>query len=125
MRTLMILLIAGLTAVAVGPGNAQATPDPGRESIIVAAKPGVESDVAAESLTGEVISVEKGARRMTVRYDGWFTTREITFAVAEPAVPMLDEIREGDRVTVGYTEARDQLIAKTITRLPAERETRQ
>lgn len=124
MRTLIILLITGLTLVAVGPSNAQAKSDPGRESIVVAAKPGVES-VAPESLTGKVISVEKGARRMTVRYDGWFTTKEITFAVAEPAVPMLDGIREGDRVIVGYSEARDQLIARTITKLPAEGDTRQ
>jgi hypothetical protein len=124
MQTLIILLIAGLTLVALGPSNAQAKPDPGRESIVVAAKPGVKSDVAPESLTGEVISVEKGARRMTVRYDGWFTTEEITFAVAEPAVPMLDGIREGDRVAVGYSEARDQLIAKIITKLPPERDTR-
>lgn len=125
MRTLIILLVTGLTAVAIGASNAQAKPDPGRGLIVVAAKPGVESDVAPESLRGEVISVEKGARRMTLRYDGWFTTKEITFAVAEPAVPMLDEIREGDRVIVGYTEARDQLIAKTITKLPAEGDTRQ
>lgn len=137
MRKLIVLPVAALTAALIGTaltvltglalGYATPSPTPVLEQmqIMVAAKGEAGPEAGLESFTGKALSVDKGARRMTLKQSGWFTSREVTFAVAEPAVPMLAEIQPGDRVTVDYAEAHDQLIVKTITEVPAERETRQ
>jgi len=123
MRRLIILLIIALTALAVHSGITEATPDAKAvtEHIVVAAESQAGSDAASKSLTGEVISVDEGARQMTLKYSGWLTSKEVTFAVAEPAVAMLAEIQPGDQVEVGYSEVEDRLVAMTINKLPAER----
>lgn len=68
--------------------------------------------------------MDEGARQMTLMYSGWLTSKEVTFAVAEPAVPMLAEIQPGDQVEVGYSEVEDRLVAMTINKIPAEQKER-
>lgn len=126
MRKLIVLLIAVLTALTVHAGMAEATPDaqPVPAPIVVAAESQAASEAATKSLTGEVIAVDEGARQMILKYSGWFTSREVTFAVAEPAAAILAEIQPGDQVEVGYTEVEDQFVAMTINKLPAAGEER-
>jgi len=127
MRTLILLLVAAVTAVAFGPWFFQATlgekavPVP----LVVAAVPEATPEVFPENLTGEVISVDEGARQITVKRTKWFASKQVTFAVAEPAAPVLAELQPGDWVQVGYVKARGHLIARAITKISADRETGQ
>jgi hypothetical protein len=123
MRKLITLLFAALMALSFGPSFALATlgenPVPGK--VVMAATPQAGPQASLRNITGEVVSVDKGARKMSLKELGWFTSEEVTFTVAEPAVPTLAELHPGDRVTVWYIEAHGQLIAKTITKISAER----
>jgi len=125
MRKRIVLLMIALTALAVHAGMAGATFDakPVRDPIVVAAEL-QEGQEAEKNMTGEVIAVDEGTRQMTLKYSGWLTSKEVTFAVAEQAAPMLAEIQPGDQVEVGYSEFGDRLVAITINKLPAEGEKR-
>jgi len=122
MRKVIVLPVATLMALSFGLGLVWPTPaekaDPGQVFAAAAAP-----EAFPENLTGEVVSVDKGSRRMTVKQLGWLTSEEVTFAVAEPVVPMLANLQPGDWVRVGYVEVHGQLIARAITKVPAERET--
>ncbi|HET7853743.1 MAG TPA: hypothetical protein VFM04_04725 [Candidatus Methylomirabilis sp.] len=124
MRKVIVLLVSILTALAVGLGPVWPTPaekaDLAQVFAAVATEPTPEA--FPKNLTGEVVSVEKGRRTMTVKESGLFTSKEVTFAVAEPVVPMLAELQPGDLVRVGYVEAHGQLIARAITKILAEPE---
>jgi hypothetical protein len=124
-RKVILRLVAAVMAVAFGPSFAQVNLGekavPGQ--VVVAAEPEATPEEFPKNLTGEVVSVEKGRRQMTVKESGLFTSKEVTFAVAEPVVPMLAELQPGDRVKVGYVEAHGQFIARAITKIPPEPET--
>ena len=122
--SVLAVVITGLTALSFCQSFAQDTlgEKPVPIPVIVAATEAA-SEAFPKNLTGEVVSVDKGSRRMTVKPLGWLTSEEVTFAVAEPVVPMLANLQPGDRVRVGYVEAHGQLIARAITKVPAECET--
>jgi len=126
MQKVIVLLIAALMVLSFGLGLVWPTPaekaDRGQVVVVVAEPtPGA----FPKNLTGEVVSVDKGSRQMKVKQPRWLgsASKEVTFAVAEPAAPMLAELQPGDRVLVGYVEAHGQLIARAINKIPAERET--
>jgi len=125
MRKVVVLLIAPLMALSFSLALVWPTPaeraDPGQ--VFAAAKTEPTPEAFPKNLTSEVVSVDKGSRRMTVKQLGWLTSEEVTFAVAEPVVPMLANLQPGDWVRVGYVEVHGQLIARAITKVPAERET--
>jgi hypothetical protein len=124
MRKVIVLSIATVMALSFGRGLVLPAPaekaDPGQ---VFAAATEPIPEAFSKNLTGEVISVDKGARQMTVKQSGWVTSKEITFAVAEPLVPMLAEVQPGDLVRVGYVEVQGQFIARAINKIPAEHET--
>jgi len=124
MQKVIVLLTAALMAPSFGLGLVWPTPDEkadlGQVFAATTTKPTPEA--FPKNLTGEVVSVEKGRRQMTVQPSGWFTSGEVTFAVAEPVVPMLANLQPGDLVRVGYVEAHGQLIARAITKIPPEPE---
>jgi hypothetical protein len=121
MRKVMVLLIAALTALSFGLGFVWPTPAEKADSgQVLAAATELMPEAFPKNLTGEVVSVDKGARQMTVKQSGWITSEEVTFAVAEPAAPMLAELQPGDLVRVGYVEAHGRLIARAITKIPED-----
>jgi len=125
MRKVIVLLLAALMALAFGLGPVWPTPAEKADlaQVFAAVTEEPTPEAFPKNLTGEVVSVEKGRRTMTVKESGLFTSKEVTFAVAEPVVPMLAELQPGDRVRVGYVEADGQFIARAITKIPAEPET--
>jgi hypothetical protein len=124
MRKVMVVLIAALTALSFGLGFVWPTPAEKADSgQVLAAATELMPEAFPKNLTGQVVSVDKGARQMTVKQSGWVTSKEITFAMAEPLVPMLAEVQPGDLVRVGYVEVQGQFIARAINKIPAEHET--
>lgn len=121
--SVLAAVIASLTAVSFCRSPARATvAEKLVPEVAIAAMPEVVPEVFPGNLTGQVVWVDNGSRRMTVEQSGGFTSKKATFAVAEPAVPMLTELQPGDRVLVGYVEAHGQLIARAIEKIPAEPE---
>lgn len=124
MRKLILMPVAALIALAFGPIVDQVNPALAEKAVQrqvgVAAKREAPPEGFPEKLTGEVVSADYGARRMTVKQSGSFTSEEITFAVVEPVAPMLGELQPGDRVTVGYVREHGHLIAMAIRKVPAE-----
>jgi hypothetical protein len=121
MRKVMVVLIAALTALSFGLGFVWPTPAEKADSgQVLAAATELMPEAFPKNLTGQVVSVDKGARQMTVKHSGWITSEKVTFAVAEPAAPMLAELQPGDLVRVGYVEAHGQLIARAITKIPED-----
>lgn len=118
MRKPIFLAVAAVMAVAFKASFAQVNlaEKAIRGQVVVEAEP----QAFPGNLTGEVVSVDTGVRRMTVKQSGSFTSEEITFAVAEPVAPVLAELQPGDRVTVGYVRAHGHLIARAISKVPAE-----
>jgi len=121
MRTLFILIVVVLTALSFRSTFAEATPNTKSATgqIVVAARPGASIE-SLESLTGEVVSINQEAKRLTVKQSGWFTSKQMTFTVAEQATPVLAELQPGDDVRVGYFEMDEQLIASVISRVPGD-----
>lgn len=115
------MIVAALTALSFRSTFAEAmsSAKSATGQIVVAAGPEVSIQFL-ESLTGEVVSVNQEAKQLTVKQSGWFTSKEMTFTVAEQATPMLAELQPGDEVKVGYFELDGQLIASVISRAPAE-----
>ena len=127
MRKVIVLLTAALMAPSFGLGLVWPTPDEKADlgQVFAATTTEPTPEAFPKNLTGEVVSVDKGSRQMKVKQPRWLgsASKEVTFAVAEPAAPMLAELQPGDRVLVGYVEAHGQLIARAINKIPAERET--
>lgn len=121
MRTLFILILAALTALSLRLSFAETAPSAKADQGVATTKPEARPQASLENLTGEVRAVDREAKRLTVKKSGWFTSKEMTFTVADQATPKLDELRPGDEVTVGYIETQGQLIASTISRTPTER----
>lgn len=119
MRKLTVLPFAALTAVLVGAASGHATSGLGQT--MEAAKPEVRSYASLKNVTGDVVSIDKEQRTMTIKESRFFRSEEVTFAVAEPLVSILDTLRPDDQVTVSYVEAHGHLIAKRITKVPAQR----
>lgn len=122
--SVLAAVIAGLTAVSFCRSIARATvAEKLVPEVAIAAMPEVVPEVFPRNLTGQVVWVDNGSRRMTVEQSGGITSEKVTFAVAEPAAPMLAELQPGDLVRLGYVEAHGQFIARAITMIPAEHET--
>lgn len=119
MRKLTVFPIAALTVALMGAASGHATSGLGQT--MVAAKPEVRSHASLKNVTGEVVSIDKAQKTMTIKESGFLRSEEVTFAVAEPVVSELDSLRPDDQVTVGYVEAHGQLIAKRITKVAAQR----
>lgn len=120
MRKLIFLLVASVTVVGHGANLTQAYLGKKAVQGVVAARPEASPEAFPENLTGEVVSVDTGSRQLTVKPSGGATPGEVTFAVAEPAVPVLAGLRPGDRISVGYVRAHGHLIARAINKVPAE-----
>lgn len=122
--SVLAAVIASLTAVSFCRSSARATVAEKRvPEVATAAVPEVVPEVFPRNLTGQVVWIDNGSRLMTVEQSEGWTSEKITFAVAEPAAPMLAELQPGDLVRLGYVEAHGQFIAKAITMIPAEDET--
>lgn len=72
--------------------------------------------VAMKILTGKVLSVNRAAKTLTVKKEGWLRAQEVMFSVDDAAVTHLADLKQDDWVDITYDEAEGKLIAKTIVR---------
>ena len=77
--------------------------------------------VTPKSLSGEVVAVFPEARQLIIKEQGWFTTKEVNFVVAQEAAPLLAELQTGERVEVSYVETQGHPLARNVRKIPAPR----
>jgi len=113
------MLIAVLaTLLFANPHFAASNPADGPLAGKHAASAGTEAStpVALKIFSGKVVSVDHGAKTLTVKRTGWLRAQAVTFAVGDEAINSLADLAQDDWVDVTYAEADDKLIAKTIAK---------
>jgi Cu/Ag efflux protein CusF len=112
MRILVMFLAAALT-FATSPAVTSAQVE---TPATTAGAPADTTKGRVHRAAGEVLTVDPGAKVLTVKTRGW-RGRELTFAVEEAAAATLADLHPGDRVRVRYAESDGKLDATAITRL--------
>lgn len=108
MKKYFALAVAAFTIVAfAGVGLAQTGPAQ------KPAQPAPQKTAKAKSLTGLVVSVDEKAQTLTVKEEG-AKQAERTFALEKKAAGKLSDLKAGDQIRVGYTEAEGKSIANSI-----------
>ena len=105
----MGLSLSGMALAQGTPGGKAVEP---AKPMAPADKPAEKSGAAKEA-KGKVVSVNPGNKTFVVEAEG---KKKMTFSVAEPAAKTLPTIKNGDQVTVRYTEDGGKLMAQEITK---------
>jgi len=76
--------------------------------------PATQKPIRTHHLIGEVVSVDQAAKTLTVKHGSSKNAKDMTFMVETDTV--LNDLKPGDHVKIGYVNSSGHLTATTITK---------
>ena len=110
MKKATVLAVGSLALLlGAGPGFVEAT---GQTSSASAPAEKPSRLALPHHVTGEVVSVDKGAKTLTVKDS---KGKEFMFTADVDAAPRLSDVKAGNHVKVSYKKSHGQMVATKIT----------
>jgi Cu/Ag efflux protein CusF len=113
-----VVAVAAVPAL-VGPSIAQTekkptTPPAATEADRKPATPAPAKMDAVKTLAGEIVSMDQGARTVTVKHMDDKKPVQMTLSVEDPSI--FTQFKPGDHVKVTYAEMGDKRVARSIVK---------
>ena len=116
MKKILSLTLAAAAVVASAAPSLGQAPKATPATPPAAASKEAPKAAPVKNLTGELVSMDRAAKTVTVKSMIDKKAAQITFSVDEALFATLPQLKPGDKVKVNYEEMGEKFIAKTIVK---------